>query len=114
MPKLNNIEITIKTGATGAPCPPKWVINGFTVDFEQFDGGTGPGEVFKASADPQSFPHTLVLRGPDAGAWEIDEVQLTYHTQGEPPYSVRLGKVTLDSESDLNIWYERPQPVFDV
>jgi hypothetical protein len=114
MPKLNHFDILIKTGASAGPYPPKWTINGFPVEFEEHKGGTGPGETFESSADPQSFPHTLLLRGPEQGTWEIDEVQVTYYPEGEPPYTVRLGKVTLDGESDLNVWHERPQPVFDV
>jgi len=114
MPKLNNFEITIKTGESGGPYPPTWVINGFPIAFEEFKGGTGPGETLQAAADPQSFPHTLLLRGPENGVWELDEVKVTYFPQGEDPYTVRMGKVLLDDKSDLNIWHERPQPVFDV
>lgn len=114
MPRLETFDIIIKTGANGLKDIPKWSINGFTVDFEEFEGGCGPGEVFRGSASPGSFPHSLLIRGPEAGVWDVAEAKVTYYPAGEEPYSVRLGAVTLDHESDLNIWYERPQPVFDV
>ena len=114
MPKLNTFDITIKTGARGPSGAPQWAINGFVVDFEQAKGGTAPGETFEGAASPGSFPHTLVIRGPESGAWDIEEARVTYYPQGAPPYTVRLGAVTLDDDADLNIWYERPQRVFDV
>ena len=30
------------------------------------------------------------------------------------PYTIRMGAVTLDDESNLNFWNEPPLPVFDV
>jgi hypothetical protein len=114
MPKLNTFDVVVKTGATGRTTAPKWVINGFPVDFDESKGGTGPGETFEATGNPGSFPHTLLLQGPNEGNWDIESVKVTYFPNGEEPYTVRLGAVTLDHESDLNIWHERPQPVFDV
>ncbi len=114
MPKLNTFDVTIKTGELGLGATPKWSINGFVVDFEQSRGGTGPGETFEGVASPGSFPHTLSIRGPESGAWDIEEARVTYYPNGEPPYTVRLSAVTLDDNADLNIWYERPQKVFDV
>lgn len=114
MPRLNTFDVSIKTGERGPGAAPKWIINGFVVDFDECKGGTGPGEVFEGVGNPGSFPHTLLIRGPENGDWDIEEVKVTYYAQGEEPYSVRLGPVSLNSESDLNIWYERPQPVFDV
>lgn len=114
MPKLNTFDVVIRTGARGPGAAPKWSINGFVVDFEQSKGGTGPGETFEGTANPGSFPHTLLIRGPELGAWDIEEARITYFTQGDQPYAVRLGAVTLDADADLNIWYERPQKVFDV
>ena len=63
---------------------------------------------------PGSFPHTLLIRGPESGAWDIEEARVTYYPNGGPPYTVRLATVTLDDDADLNIWYERPQKAFDV
>lgn len=114
MPKLDTFQISVKTGARGVDALPRWIINGFSVDFEDVRGSTRPGDTFEATGSPGSFPHTLLLRGPDEGAWDIEETRITYYPNGEEPYTVRLGAVTLDTESDLNIWYERPQPVFDL
>jgi len=114
MPRLDTFEITIRTGERGRATTPTWAINGFDVEFEQTEGGAGPGEIFKASGNAGSFPHTLLLRGPDDGPWDIEEADITYYVNGELPYTVKLGAVTLDDDADLNIWYDRPQPVLDV
>ncbi len=114
MPKLNTFDVVIKTGARGPGHTPRWSINGFVVDFEQTRGGTAAGETFEGSAGPGSFPHTLLIRGPESGAWDIEEARVTYYPNGGPPYTVRLATVTLDDDADLNIWYERPQKAFDV
>ena len=114
MPKLNTFDVVVKTGSNGLDRAPRWCINGFVMDFEQAEGAASPGTTFKGSASPGSFPHTLLLRGPDAGKWEIESAQVTYYPNGEPPYTVRLGAVTLDDDADLNIWHDRPAPVFDV
>ncbi len=114
MPKLNTFDVVVKTGKSGRTTTPKWIINGFTVEFDQTSGGTGPGETFEATGNPGSFPHTLLLSGPEEGTWEIEEATVTYYPNGAQPYTVKLGAVSVDAESDLNIWYEQPQPVFDV
>ncbi|MDZ4859000.1 MAG: helicase [Candidatus Hydrogenedentes bacterium] len=114
MPKLNTFDVVIKTGANGPAALPKWAINGFVVEFEQSKGGNGPGETFEGTANPGSFPHSLLIRGPESGQWDIEETKVTYYPNGESPYTVRLGAARLDEESDLNIWHERPQAVFDV
>ncbi len=75
---------------------------------------TGAGETAEVQGSPQSFPHALLLGGPEEGAWEIEGIEATYHCQAEEPYTVRLGAVTLDHRSDLNIWHPRPGEVLDV
>ncbi|MCC6490325.1 MAG: helicase [Candidatus Hydrogenedentes bacterium] len=114
MPKLNTFQISVRTGVRGVDMLPQWVINGFPVDFEDVRGSTKSGDTFEATGSPGSFPHTLLLRGPDEGNWDIEETRITYYPNGEEPYTVRLGAVTLDAESDMNLWYERPQAVLDV
>lgn len=114
MPKLQTFQVRIKTGVPGRIEPPDFKINGFKVPFDNPEGGVGPGETFEAEGSPQSFAHSLHLCGPTEGNWEILETTLTYHLMGEAPYTIRLGKITLDSESDLNIWHERPPVTFDV
>ncbi|MBI1319915.1 MAG: helicase [Candidatus Hydrogenedens sp.] len=114
MPRLESFDMKIKTGERGPNKAPSYEINGFKLDFDEMAGGNGPGETLELSGEPQSFPHSLVLIGPEDGAWDIAEVQLTYQVMGGPPYTVRLGAVTLDGESNLNIWYDRPPKVIDV
>ena len=114
MPRLDSFSLDIKTGKQGGPARVQYGINGFPLDFDDSEGGTGSGESIRVSGNPQSFPHMLTLRGPDEGQWDIESVDITYHCSGEEPYSIRLGAVTLDDNSDLNIWHERPLPVFSV
>jgi hypothetical protein len=116
MPKLNSFQLQIKTGKRPGPSQPKYNINGFPLDFDVCDGGTGSGETLNATGSPQSFPHSLTLGGPEQGSppWDIDSIVATYHCANDNPYTIRLGAVTLDDQSDLNIWHERPAPTFDV
>lgn len=114
MPRLETVTLEITTGENPGPEQPTYNINGFPVDFDSVEGSTAPGDTLKVTGNPQSFPHSLTLRGPDEGAWDIESVLATYQCAGEEPYTVRLGAVSLDAESDLNIWHERPAPTFDV
>lgn len=114
MPKLNSFELIIRTGEKPLESTPTFIINGFPLDFEQVEGSTGVGDTLRATGSPESFPHTLLLHGPEEGEWEITEIRATYFTQGEEPYHIRFGRVLLDDKSDLNIWAERPLPTFDV
>ena len=116
MPKLDAFTLEIKTGPKGGPERPHFDINGFPLEFDEMKGGTGPGETLKATGSPQSFPHSLALIGPEEGSesWEIDSITATYECSGAEPYTIRMGAVTLDDESNLNIWHEPPTPTFDV
>lgn len=114
MTRLDTFELEVRTGAHQGPEHPRYRINGFPVEFDAFAGGTGSGETLKVTGNPRSFPHGLVLAGPDDGQWDIEFAEVTYCCAGEGPFTVRLGAVTLDSESDLNLWYERPPHTFDV
>lgn len=116
MPKLDTFTLEIKTGERAGPDTPMFNINGFPLEFDEVEGSTEPGEVLKATGNPYSFPHALALMGPDEGAepWDIESIRATYHCANLEPYTVRLGSVTLDDESNLNIWYEPPPPTFDV
>lgn len=114
MARLETFDLTIKTGDQGPGIAPRYEINGFALDFEEMDGGTGPGETLKVTGHPESFPHALALIGPSEGAWDIEGIEATYHPADGEPYSIRFGGVTLDDETNLNIWHARPQKVFDV
>lgn len=114
MPRLETFTVALKTGESSLQGSLQFVINGFPLEFEQKEGGTGPGETLNATGNPGSFPHSLLLRGPESGEWDIEDLRVTYTPFGEEPYSVRFGSITLDASSDLNIWADRPAPVFDV
>lgn len=114
MPKLDTFDLEIKTGDKGRDDVPKYAINGFPLDFDAYTGGAGPSETFKAKGSPRSFPHSLTLIGPESGEWEIESMSMTYYCSGEDPYTIRIGKFTLDDQSDANIWHDAPAEVFDV
>lgn len=114
MPRLQSFEVKVVTGANGLSGAPQYSINGFTLDFDEAKGGCGPNETLEAVGMPDSYPHSLVLRGPESGVWSIDGLTVTYNLAGETPYTLRFGPVELDNESDLNIWQPRPAPAFDV
>lgn len=114
MPRLESFTLKVTTGERGLAAPPKYAINGFPLDFDALEGGFGPGETAEVTGNPQSFPHSLVLVGPDEGHWDIREILVTYRCAGSQPYSVRLGAVTLEDDTDLNIWHQRPARVLDV
>ncbi len=114
MPRLNSFQVQIKTGLRPGPEAPKFKINGFALDFNDCNGHPGSGTLFSATGFPQSVAHSLVLCGPEEGHWDIEETTVTYQLAGEPPYTVRLGPVTLDHETDMNLWQDRPLPALDV
>ena len=116
MPKLNQFTLEVTTGTNPGPERPQFAINGFPLEFDEFKGSTEAGATMKASGFPNSFPHSLVLKGPEDGEsnWDIENAVITYTCDRIDDYEVRLGAVTLDDESDLNIWHEPPLPTFDV
>lgn len=114
MPRLDTFSIELTTGDAPLTGELKFIINGFPLEFEEVSGGTGAGETLEATGAPGSFPHSLLLHGPEEGDWEIKEFSVTYRPSGEEPYRIRFGGVTVNSSSDLNIWAERPLPVIEV
>ncbi len=116
MPKLSQFKLEVKTGTKPGPESPQFSINGFPLEFEETEGSTEAGATLTAIGSPNSFPHSLVLIGPEHGAgdWEIEFVQATYECDNMEPYVVRMGATTLDDNANLNIWQEPPLPTFDV
>ncbi len=116
MPKLNTFTLEIKTGAQSGPSTPGFAINGFPLEFDTLDGSAEAGATLKATGEPSSFPHSLVLVGPENGqpAWDIESITAIYDCAQLDPYVVHMGAVTLDDDSNLNIWHDPPLPVFDV
>ncbi len=114
MGRLEHFVLRIATGDRGAGDVQHFLINGFDLDFERVEGGARPGEMLEAEGWPESFPHSLLLPGPESGAWDIARLEITYHFDGESPYTVRLGAVTLEDDADLNLLYPRPAEVIGV
>jgi hypothetical protein len=116
MPKLSQFKLEIKTGSNRGPEHPSFSINGFPLEFEETEGSTESGATFTAVGSPNSFPHALVLMGPEQGEgdWDIETVTATYECDGMESYEVRMGAATLDDNANLNIWHEPPLPTFDV
>lgn len=114
MPRLETFKLTVSTGERGFEGKLGYSINGFPLDFDEVSGSTDPGATLSALARPESFPHTLLLNGPDAGVWDIAGLEVEYHCAGEEPYTLRMGGVTLDEHADLNLWNPRPPKVIDV
>lgn len=114
MPRLKTFKLRIHTGQRGLDKPPQYTINGFPLPFDEINGEPRAGSVIEAVGHPESYPHTLTLNGPTNGAWDIEGIEAEYDCDGEEPYRVRLGAVTLDDRSDLNLWYKRTDEVFDV
>ena len=54
------------------------------------------------------------MTGPEDGTWDIVGAEITYHCDGDEPYSLTLGEVELGDHDDLNLWYAKPPKVFDV
>ena len=116
MPRLDTFTLEIKTSVSPGPDHPQFSINGFPLDFEESEGSTETDGTLKVTGEPRSFPHNLLLIGPEEGEsdWEIESVTATYHCDGAEPYTVLMGEVTLDGNSDLNIWHEPPPETYDV
>ncbi len=98
MAKLDTFEVRVETGERGREDTPKFSINGFSLDFDEVDGGVGPGETLEAKGAPGSFPHSLTLGGPKEGFWDIESITATFYPADEEPYKIRFGAVTLDAE----------------
>lgn len=114
MPRLEQFHLTIHTGEQGRKDYPRYEINGFQVDFDEVDGAAESGQTLTVTGRPRSFPHALALVGPEDGRWDIERIEAVYECGGAEPYSVRMGAVTLDGETNLNIWHEPPLPTLDV
>jgi len=115
------LQLTIKMGERGLGRNPRYAINGFDLDFDEIKGGSGPHETLELTGRPKKFPRSMTLTGPDEGYWDIEEIIATYHVttavydaSDGGPYTLRLGAVTLDAETKLNLWYERPPQLLEV
>ena len=114
MPRLESFTIKITTGDNGRDDIPGFAFNSIPCEFEEVSGNAKTNEAMEGFFAPRSFTHSFVLKGPEQGSWDIKETEITYLVDGQEPYSVRFGAVSLDSNSDMNLWHEPPSEEFDV
>ena len=114
MPKLNSFKVKIETGGQGTSGPVLFSINRHNVPFENVTGTTDAGEVFEGEYAINSFAHSLTLVGPEKGQWDIKKISVEFVCENIKPYSVTYGEVSLNEASQVNLWQDPPQPVFDV
>jgi len=108
------LELKILTGQRAPSKPPTYEINGFEIAFDEMAGSLVPGGTLELKGSPQSFPHSLALLGPNEGYWDIERIDATYYSGTDDHYTIRLGAVTLDGESKLNLKYDRQPELLDV
>lgn len=113
MPRVARLQLTITTGESGRVGPVILAFNSHPIPLLDAAGGCGAGETLTATLHPASFAHSVWLEGPDAGVWDIQSVEVTYDS-GSGPWTVRFGAARLDDQTSLDIWEERPLPVWDV
>ena len=114
MARLRTFVLRLTFGENAPHAMPEYLINGFDVTFDEVTGEIGPGKTVTATAPPESYPHTLVLRGPDTGQWDILEGAVTYWYEDEEPWTCPLGAVILREREDLQLLYAKPNWIVEV
>ena len=114
MPRVNTFKVKVQTGPQGMSEPVHFNFNNHKLPFENATGSAESGEVFEGSFDVSSFAHSLTLVGPESGKWEIEKIRVDYECEGEKPYVVNWGTVTLDETTEVNLWQDPPVSAFDV
>ncbi len=114
MPRVNSFQVEITTGTQGMAGPVKFDFNGHTMEFQQPEGGTAPGDTFRGVFPARSFAHSVALVGPADGKWKIDKLVVTYHCDNAAPYTATFTDFELDDSVALDIWRPAPLPTFDV
>jgi hypothetical protein len=115
MRRLEEFMLKIRTGPRGRQDLPHVCINEYDCyELEDVEGAATSGGILRAGYSPHKMIQSFVLQGPERGFWDIEETEITFRVREREPYTIRLGPVTLDSRSDLNMWYESPEDTFDV
>ncbi|HOV61222.1 MAG TPA: hypothetical protein PK349_09190 [Candidatus Hydrogenedentes bacterium] len=114
MARLRTFLLRLTFGDKAPDRMPEYLVNGFEVGFDEVVGELAPGKTVMATAHPESYPHTLILRGPDTDQWDIHEAAITYYYEDEDPWTCRLGAVILRAEEDLQLLYTRPNRIVEV
>jgi hypothetical protein len=115
MRRLEQFMLKITTGPRGRKDLPRIRINDeFSYELENTEGSAESGGQLTGSYSPHKMIHSFVLEGPESGYWDIERSEIIMRVREREPYTVRLGPVTLDVGSDLNLMYESPEETFDV
>ena len=114
MPRVLTFQVNIETGSQGPNETVNFCFNGHKLPFENVVGSNEPKSIFEGSFDVNSYAHSLTLVGPEKGKWEIEKIIVDYECEGEKPYVVKWGAVTLDETTEVNIWQDPPVSSFDV
>jgi len=115
MRQLDHFMLQLRTGPRGRQDVPRVCFNDeVCYELENVEGTTASGDVLTGAYGPRKAVHKFVLEGPETGYWDIEEAEVTLSVRHREPYSVRLGPITLNAQSDLNLWYESPEDTFDV
>ena len=114
MPRVLTFKVNVETGKEGPNEPINFCFNGHKMPFDKTIGSNESDSIFEGSFDVNSFAHSLTLVGPEKGKWEIEKIRVDYECEGEKPYTVNWGAVTLDETTEVNLWQDPPIPAFDV
>ena len=114
MPRLISFGVKITTGQQELKEPVRCCINGHTQTMTNTCGGTALGEVFTGDFTVNSFVHSLTIVGPDEGLWDIKTIEVDYECADSDPYKAQFGAVSLDEETEVNIWVDPKPSVFYV
>ena len=114
MPFLSTFKISIQTGEVGTDEPIFFEFNSHKLEFIDTKGGTEAGQRFEGIGQPSSYVHSLHLIGPEEGEWAVDSISVEFDCQYEDPYQVEYGSVVLTPNNMVQLWMEKPPPVYDV
>ncbi len=114
MPRVNSFKVNITTGENGTGDPVLFNFNSHKMPFNNVEGSGESGSTFVGDFEVQSFCHSLTLVGPESGTWDIETVTVEFLCDGEEPYSVHYGAVTLDATTEVNLWRGPPAKSFHV
>ncbi len=114
MPFLSSFKIAIQTGDVGTDETVHYEFNSHKLELCDIEGGTAPGQRFEGTGEPRSFVHSLHLIGPEEGEWTVDSISVEFTCQYDDPYEIEYGPVVLTPNNMVQLWVEKPPPVYDV
>lgn len=113
-PRVDNLKISIKTGARGVPPPVRIRINGFDLEIHRICGGTGAGEDYEGEFYLGSVAHTLVLLAPGAAPWDIRSLEVEFEYADSKRVRHQFQCMTLNPGEELDLLNPPAGPGFEV